>query len=367
MPALRHISVHLPPSAGSSYTVAIGADIVDTAVRELKGFLGSHPSMVLTDDRVHGIWAAAFVEKLRESGLNIQCACVPEGERSKSWECAQTVLEKMMSFSLNRDSGLIAIGGGVVGDLGAFAASIYMRGISCFHVPTTLLAQVDSCLGGKTAVDLPTAKNAVGTFHQPKAVYVDTLFLSSLPDSALANGMAEVIKYGAIKDTSILTLLEQRTLERFKGLSGVWPELVACCLNVKSDVVTRDERDRGERMILNFGHTAGHALEVVTGFEMPHGEAVAFGMSAACRISEAMGFIDRSVSRRIDRLLERFGLPTVLPEHVSPEAILNCLPRDKKASSGKIRWVLLSDLGHAFVTDEVPAERIVAALRGNAG
>jgi len=364
MHGLRYISVHLPPSADSSYTVVIGTDIVDTAVRELKGFLGSRPSMVLTDDHVHGIWAAAFVEKLRESGLKIECTCVSEGERSKSWECAQTVLGKMMSFHLNRDSGLIAVGGGVVGDLGGFVASVYMRGISCFQVPTTLLAQVDSCLGGKTAVDLPMAKNAVGTFHQPRAVYVDTLFLNTLPDSALAGGMAEVIKYGAIRDASILTLLEEESSEGFKGLADLWPDLVARCLKVKSDVVTRDEHDRGERMILNFGHTAGHALEVVTGFELPHGEAVAFGMAAACRISEGMGLIDHSVSKRIERLLERFDLPTVLPEHVSPEAVLECLPRDKKASDGNLRWVLLRDLGQAFVTDEVPLERIIPALRG---
>ena len=366
MPSHGQISVDLPPSAGSSYQVVVGTDILDTAVRDLKGFLGSHPSMVLTDERVHGIWAAAIAERLRESGLTIHYCCVPEGELSKSWESTQNVLAQMMSFSLDRDSALIAIGGGVVGDLGGFAASVYMRGISCFQVPTTLLAQVDSCVGGKTGVDLPRAKNAVGTFHQPRAVYVDTVFLNTLRESDIANGMAEVIKYGIIRDTSILTLLEEKGSEGLKGLSDLWPDIVARCLRVKSDVVSRDEHDRGERMILNFGHTVGHALEVITRFQMPHGTAVAHGMAAACRISENMGLIDGSVSKRIESLLDRFGLPTVLPEKASPEAILECLPRDKKASGGKIRWVLLEDLGRAFVTDDVPGELIIDALRGSA-
>jgi len=364
MDGLREIPVHMQPRADSAYSVFIGRNIQDFWTAHLRDALSLRSVFILTDRRVEQLWGEAVTDRLRREGFRVRRLSVPSGEESKTWERAREVLESMLASGMDRNGGVVALGGGVVGDLAGFCASVFMRGVVCVQVPTTLVAQVDSSIGGKTAVDLSAAKNAVGAFHQPGAVYTDTVFLETLPAEEVLNGMAEVIKYGAIRDRELFERLEDhKPMAPPAQDPDWWVDLVARCAGVKCDIVGRDERDAGERMILNFGHTAGHALEISTDFQLSHGRAVAVGMCVAARLSRDLGVFSVAESDRLESLLRHWGLPTVLPAGVDPERMLATMRMDKKRRDGKSSWVVLRGIGVAEVAPDVQEEAIRAVLK----
>lgn len=301
------------------------------------------------------------VNRLFSLDVGAEKIIVPDSENSKSLKTAEAVYDELIRRGATRDSTIIAFGGGVIGDLAGFVAATYMRGISLVHVPTTLLAQVDSSIGGKTGINHRGAKNIIGAFYQPKLVLTDPEFLAKLPEREFVSGMAEVIKYGLIKDRELFGLLEsnaRKILERDKKLLE---DVIFRCCRIKADIVSEDEKEAGKRMILNFGHTAGHAIESASGYKLKHGEAVSLGMIAAASISPIHG----EEKERIRNLLGKAGLPT--KTKIMPAEIAKFLRLDKKArldASGneKNRLVLLRFIGSSFIT-EVGEKDISDALK----
>ncbi len=287
-----------------------------------------------------------LVAPLQRAGYTVETIVVPESERSKSLAMAERVITRLTRISRMRVPTLIAFGGGVVGDLTGFVAAVYRRGVPYVQVPTTLLAQVDSAIGGKTGVDLATAKNAVGAFYQPRLVINHLGVLRSLPLRQRRSGLGEIIKYAAIADVPLLTFLEEHVTECLRGSVRVDRVMVERCARIKARIVSRDERDtRGIRAALNFGHTLGHALEAATGYRrFTHGEAIAIGMVCAARLSVDYARLPAAQAKRLIRLLQRVGLPTTA-RRVSLTAIKQALRQDKKFVSGTMRWVLLKRLG----------------------
>jgi 3-dehydroquinate synthase len=266
------------------------------------------------------------------------------------------VLEWLESLGLDRAGLVIALGGGTVGDLAGFAAAVWLRGVRCLQVPTTLLAMVDSSVGGKTGINTERTKNAVGAFWQPVAVVSDLATLATLPQAEYLAAFGEIVKYGVAMDAGLAGVLARSAPELAAREAGLLRDVVATCVRAKAEVVAADERDQGLRAILNYGHSAGHALEVVSAYGVAHGRAVAFGMRVAARASARMGLCEASVVAEQDALLEAFGLPGPLPD-IDPEALLAALPRDKKARGGMVSWVLPRELGRAE-----PGHRIDPAL-----
>ena len=321
--------------------------------------------LVITDAHVEPI-ARGYLRELVDAGIAADLAIVPAGESSKSLERAAELLDRLIERRADRHSVVLAVGGGVVGDLAGFVAATYARGIPLLMTPTTLLAQVDSAVGGKVAVNRPAAKNIVGAFHQPAGVWIDTGSLATLPARELRCGMAEVVKYGVILDAAFFEGLERDAEAVLRLDPGAVRGVVARCCALKAEVVARDEREEtGLRAVLNFGHTIGHAVEAVAGYGGPyqHGEAVAVGMIAECRLAERIGWIDRSITERLDALLGRLGLPNASPG-LDPEALRDAMTLDKKNRGGRIRYVLPRGIGRVELTDKPSSDDLGAVIAG---
>jgi 3-dehydroquinate synthase len=299
--------------------------------------------------------------------MDIGMITFPAGEGSKNIRTILGIMDELLASGADRSSGLIGLGGGVTGDITGFAASIFMRGLPYVHIPTSLLAQVDSSIGGKTAVDLPAGKNLMGTFYQPKMVLTDLLLLETLPEKEFANGVAELLKYGFIDDLELLDLLETGK-EKLMGKDPEFLEkIVTRSCRIKKGIVEIDETEKGIRRFLNFGHTVGHAVEAESGFSLAHGEAVAIGMIAAARISERMNYLTAGEARRIESMVKALGLPHRIPREFSTDSILSRLKVDKKKSGNKVHFVLLKSLGVPFVNGGVAQElvrEVTEELRG---
>jgi 3-dehydroquinate synthase len=340
-----------------TYQVVIGKDLLQQAgpVIHNLGF-GGH-AVVITDEVVSRLYSEPLLASLSQAGFSCSQEIVPNGENSKSFSIAEKLCEALARNRVDRSSVIVALGGGVVGDLAGFVASIYARGIPYIQIATTVMAQVDSAVGGKAAINLQAGKNLVGSFHQPSLVLADTGTLETLPQQVKNEGFAEVIKYGVIKDPNLLDTLAQ------SGLSDLDP-LIADCVSIKARIVAEDERENlGERALLNFGHTIGHGVEAVAGYgTMLHGEAISLGMRAALWLSTQKAGFPPSDYRRIVYLLEQFDLPTVLPNHFSTEAIIEKVFSDKKFIRGEIRFVLASGLGAAFVSDKITRSDLATAV-----
>lgn len=323
--------------------------------------------LVVSNPVVFELYGERTVAALTQAGYQV-CQCIlPAGEQYKNMESIAQIHDVAYENRLERSSAMVALGGGVVGDMAGFAASTWLRGISVIQVPTSLLAMVDASMGGKTGVNHPKGKNLIGAFHQPRLVLIDPQVLETLPVREFRAGVAEVIKYGVIWDEPLFDALE--AAERLDDFTKVSGELLQTMLEhscqAKADVVSQDVKEAGIRAILNYGHTVGHAVESLTGYsEVNHGEAVAIGMVAAAKIAEAM---DESVwsateTARQQVLLEKSQLPTQLPEGIQIDEILNALKSDKKVKEGKVRFVLPKELGAAFVTDQVGDEAARSVL-----
>ncbi len=324
---------------------------------------GCRTALVVTDAHVAPL-AGPMVAALGTVGIEAATEVIAPGEGSKSLASAERLYDRLIAVRADRHCAVVAVGGGVVGDLAGFAAATFARGLPLLMVPTTLLAQVDSSVGGKVGINHPRAKNIIGSFHQPVGVWIDTDVLATLPDRELRCGLAEVVKYGVILDAGFFDFLEQNAGAILARDPGAIRHVIARSCELKAEVVSQDEREEtGLRAVLNFGHTVGHAIEAVAGYggAYQHGEAVAAGMVAECRIAERLGWIDAALTDRLIALLERFGLPTAAGG-LAPAALLEAMTRDKKNRGGRVRFVLPRHLGLVELTDAADASVIASVL-----
>lgn len=351
--AMRAVQV---PLGDRSYAIRIGVDILDQAGAAIAESSGARRAVVVTVPEVGRRYGARLERSLRGAGIQSRCVIVADGERSKSLRVVARLYEEMLDFDADRGTAVVALGGGVVGDLAGFLAATFLRGVPFVQVPTTMLAMADASVGGKVAVDLPRGKNLVGAFHQPRLVWMDVATLRSLPRRQRANGLVEVIKHGVIRDGALFERFE-RDIERVLDLEAdpTLDVLERSC-QIKAEVVAQDEREADLRMILNFGHTLAHAIETLLGFrKLLHGEAVAIGMVFAARRSEALGLAPTGVADRIESLLQRAGLPTEPPD-LPRRAYLDALRVDKKRRDEQVRFIAVRELGKAEIVSLTPAE-----------
>jgi 3-dehydroquinate synthase len=339
-------------SPSGSYPVIIGSNIH----RELRGAVARlDPTgvAIVTDSNVRP-WANKVAKSIKRAGLKTAIHVIPAGERSKSIHQLHEVLAFLERQRIDRGGVVIAVGGGTVGDLAGFAAAVWQRGIRLVGVPTTLLAMVDSSIGGKTGINGTRTKNAIGAFWQPSAVIADLSCLQTLPAPSYRDAFAEVVKYAVAMDRGLAELLQKERSRLLDADKAMLERVVFRCVAAKALIVAKDEREKGPRAILNYGHTAGHALEAATGFRISHGRAVAFGMRVAARMALSMDLCSKRLVETQDELLTSYGLPDRVP-HVDPARVLAAIPRDKKARRGKVAWVMPRRMGHAEPGHAVPS------------
>ncbi|GAB4416494.1 MAG: 3-dehydroquinate synthase [Thermodesulfovibrionales bacterium] len=345
-----------------SYGIFIGSDILGKLGERLKGF-GFSSVTVISNPTVYSLYGDAVMDSLSKAGFNPWSVIIPDGEEYKDILWAYYIYGELLKQGLDRASALIALGGGVIGDITGFVASTYMRGISFIQVPTTLLAQVDSSVGGKTGVNHPLGKNMIGTFYQPRLVWTDVDTLKTLPENELLAGLAEVIKYGVIWDEGLFRFLE-KSRDMIVGLDrGALGYIIRRSCEIKAEVVSRDEREAGLRAVLNYGHTIGHAIETATGYtQYLHGEAVAIGMCLEARLSSLLGLMGDKDADRVKSLLSSYGLPVEIPPDIGRDRILSSMKLDKKAVAGELRFILPERIG-TVTFKGVDVNRIIEAIK----
>jgi 3-dehydroquinate synthase len=348
----------------AQYPIAIGPGLLSDA-ELLDTHVGGRGLLIVTNTTVAPLYLARLRAAL-SARRAVECI-LPDGEQYKTLQTAGRVFDALVDNKFNRDAAVLALGGGVVGDIGGFAAACYQRGVALVQIPTTLLSQVDSSVGGKTGVNHPGGKNLIGAFHQPLAVIADTDTLATLPDRELRAGLAEVIKYGCIWDPQLFDWLDRRMPELLARDPAALTYAVARSCEIKATVVSQDERELGLRAILNFGHTFGHAIEAATGYSTYlHGEAVALGMLIATDLSQRLGLVEAEVLVRVRALLAKAGLPTETPS-LGAARILALMQMDKKVLQGAVRLILLEQLGRAAVIGNYDQAALAAVLTGYFG
>jgi len=340
-----------------SYKIIIGKGILPDIGRALRGLNPSKVALI-SNPKVYGLYGDRVSDSLASEGIEHHKVIIPDGERYKSLLWADFIYGELLRARLDRASIIVALGGGVVGDISGFVASTYMRGIRFIQVPTTLLAQVDSSVGGKTGVNHLLGKNMIGTFYQPSLVWIDIETLKSLPKRELIAGLAEVIKYGVIWDRGFFEFLEAERVGILSVEDDPISHIIGRSCEIKSEVVSRDERESGLRAILNFGHTIGHAIETATGYgRYLHGEAVAIGMVYESRLSD----MPKDEITKIEEVISSYGLPTKIPPEIEPKALLSSMEVDKKALSGVLRFVIPKAIGSVIV-EGVDRDRILSVI-----
>jgi len=343
-----------------AYPIHIGAGALERVGATVAAL--SRRAVIVSNPTVATHWLAPVRSSLATAGVGHEVLLIPDGEVHKNWATLQDVLTRLLEIRAERSTVLVALGGGVVGDLAGFAAAIYQRGMPFVQVPTTLLAQVDSSVGGKTGINHALGKNMIGAFHQPRAVLIDTECLRTLPDRELSAGMAEVIKYGAIRDLRFFSWLEANMDALLARDPAALMHAIYESCRIKAEIVVADERESGERALLNFGHTFGHAIETAAGYgTWLHGEAVAAGMIVAAKVSERATGLPAADRARLEALNLRAGLP-VAPPPLSLPRWRDLIARDKKVEHGAVRFILLTSLGRALVTSDVEDADLAAVL-----
>ena len=350
-----------------SYDILIGRGLIETAGTEIAGRLPGVRVAIVTDETVAALHLRILEESLTAASVEHVACVIPPGETSKSFAALEQVADSVLAARLERGDVIVALGGGVVGDLAGFASGIVRRGMRLVQIPTTLLAQVDSSVGGKTGINTRRGKNLVGLFQQPELVLADAGILDTLPPRHFNAGYAEVVKYGLIADAEFYRWLEAN----WRSVAAGWPEreeAIAVCCRAKAATVAEDERDQGKRALLNFGHTFGHALEAATGYSdrLVHGEAVAIGMVLALEFSARMNLCSPDDARRVAAHLAEVGLPTRIAEieGQSPDAatLMHHIAQDKKVARGKLTFILTRGIGEAFIAGDVPGSEVTAFL-----
>lgn len=355
---MARITVDIP---GAPYPVLVGRGALQELPR-LVVEMGATAAAVVTDRTVADHWGREVQDDLTRSGLRSVTYTAEPGEHAKSLTELERVLDFLETSEIDRHGVVIALGGGTIGDLAGFGAAVWLRGVRCVQVPTTLLAMVDSSVGGKTGVNSVRTKNAIGAFWQPALVVSDLAVLETLPESDYLAAFGEIVKYAVAMDRGLAQLLEFDGGAVLSRSHEALEPVVARCVELKAQVVAADEREAGLRAILNYGHTLGHALESASGYTAAHGRAVALGMEAAARIATEMGVCNGALVGQQAALLERFRLPGALPA-VTAETVLAAIARDKKSRGGRVRWVLPREMGNAEVGVEVPGEIVSGVVR----
>jgi 3-dehydroquinate synthase len=345
-----------------SYPIKVKAGLLDEIGLELRQRDFAKRYVVIADDRVAALYGEKLLKSLADQGVSCDMLIFPSGEESKNMTTIAKLASSLAQLGVDRKGCLIALGGGVTGDITGFVAAIYMRGIFFVQAPTTLLAQVDSSVGGKTGVDIPEGKNLVGTFYQPRAVYIDSNVLCSLPAGELLNGLAEVIKYGVIHDREFFDFLVENRKQILHLEPTVIEEVIIRCCRIKAAIVAVDEKEADLRRILNYGHTLGHAVEAASRFSISHGMAVAMGMVAANKLAVGKSLFSQLEAERVKEVIAGFGLPVSIPAELDRNAMKSYLKSDKKALSGKPFFVLPTRIGQVTITDDVTEGLIDVSL-----
>lgn len=361
-------TVHVPLGE-RAYDILIGPGLIARAGAEIASRLKGRKAAVVTDENVAPLYLEALVASLDAAGIASAQVVLPAGEKTKSFEHLMTACDKVLEARVERNDYVIALGGGVIGDLSGFAAGIVRRGVRFVQVPTSLLAQVDSSVGGKTGINSRHGKNLIGVFHQPDLVLADTDVLNTLSEREFRAGYAEVAKYGLIDKPDFFAWLEANWKAVFTGGSARIEAIATSC-QAKADVVVADERENGQRALLNLGHTFGHALEAATTYDssrLVHGEGVSIGMVLAHEFSARMNLASPDDARRVEKHLKEVGLPTrmsEIPGELPPaETLMDAIAQDKKVKSGKLTFILTRGIGQSFVADDVPASEVISFLR----
>jgi len=355
---MQTVTVNL---GAASYGIRIGTDVLAGVGEFVAGKFTK--VLVVTQEKIFDMHGQSLVDGLKGNGVDFDTAIIPDGETSKSLREAEKIFTRAIEFGLDRKSAVIALGGGVVGDLAGFVAATFMRGIGLIQIPTTLLAQVDSSVGGKTAVNHPLGKNLIGAFHQPRAVFIDLNCLATLPEREIKSGLGEVVKYGVICDEKFFAYLESNAEKILQRDVKTLAHIVKRSCELKAEVVAADEREAGLRRILNFGHTLGHAVEEQTHYTtFRHGEAVAIGMVGAARISHELGKTSAANVQRLENLLRRFDMVTTCAG-LEADKLYAVTLRDKKVIGGAVNWVLMCGFGYIEICTDVP-ESVVKKVFG---
>ncbi|HEX2080486.1 MAG TPA: 3-dehydroquinate synthase [Longimicrobium sp.] len=367
----HRVKVALPEANSRGYEVLVGAGLFSTIASVLSRFCPAHRYAVVTDDRVAELYAVRLSRMLHGAGYRTDVFAFTAGEERKNRETWALVSDAMLEVGCGRDTALLAFGGGVPGDLGGFVAATYMRGLPYVQVPTSLLAMIDSSVGGKTGVDTPAGKNLVGAFHQPHCVVIDPELLQTLPEAHLRAGLAEAVKHGAIADAEYLEWIDGNVDALLAGDPQALSRLIVRSVEIKAEIVARDEKESGPRKLLNFGHTIAHAVEAMSEYTMLHGEAVAVGMVEEARIGERSGVTAPGTAARLRKLLTRIGLPTSLPLDFAADQVIGWTRSDKKARNGRVEYALIQEIGTPLaaregrwghpVADETVAEVLAGA------
>lgn len=367
MAAERNLRVDL---AGRAYEIVIGSGIMGGAGSLIAPALARPAAVVVTDTNVASHYLDPVLGTLRDAGIAASDVVLPAGEATKDFAHLELLCDRLLAARIERTTTLVALGGGVIGDITGFAAGIVLRGLDFIQIPTTLLAQVDSAVGGKTGINTPRGKNLIGLFHQPKLVIVDTDTLATLDARQRRAGYAEVVKYGLIGDAAFFAWLERKGAAVCAGEGAACRQAIGVSCAAKARVVAADEREAGERALLNLGHTFGHALEAEAGYggTLLHGEAVAIGMTMAFALSARLGLCAQGPAERVRAHLRSVGLPTSLGELTPPPvwsaaALVGHMSHDKKVEGGRVRFILARDIGAAFISDAVPVEDVIFTLR----
>ncbi len=364
---MNRIKVDLEKKSTNSYEIFVGQNILDRSGLIMAKSNWAKRYFIITDSNLSTLHGPTVQRALADLGLKPDMIEFPAGEGSKDIHTCVEVMEKLIEMGADRTSALVALGGGVVGDVVGFIASTYMRGIPYVQIPTTLLAQVDSSIGGKTAIDLPAGKNLMGNFYQPRAVFIDLSFLQTLPEREFRSGLAEIVKCGIIDNPELFQALEIGAGEITKRNMEFLEKIVVQSCQIKKGIVEIDETEKGMRRYLNFGHTIGHAIEAESSYSLSHGEAVSVGMVAAAGISVRLKYLPAEDQERITALLEGLRLPHLIPKNLNTEGILSRLKVDKKKTGERVNFVLLKRLGIPFVNGGVPEEvlrEVIEELKG---
>lgn len=365
------VRVPIREDRDASYDIHIGRGLLADLPRLLRQHCPAAAYAVISDSHVGKIYGAAVTSAICGAGARAELLTFPAGEWNKTRETWATLSDRMLTQHFGRDAAVIALGGGVVGDVAGFVAATYLRGVPYVQIPTSLLAMIDSSIGGKTAVDAPAGKNLLGAFHQPRLVVADLDVLATLAPIQLSAGMAEALKHGVIADAAYFELLEREFRAVLAGDVSLIERVVHRSVEIKAQVVARDEREAGVRAVLNFGHTVAHAIEAVAKFEASHGEAVAVGMVFEARLGEALNVTAAGTAQRVTRVLERYNLPLELPAGATPAELLAAMRQDKKARDNTIRFALPATIGGMHrtaagdFTVAAPEEVVVTTLRGH--
>jgi 3-dehydroquinate synthase len=345
------VRVPLVEQRDASYDILIGRGLLRDVEQILAKYCRASAYAIISDSHVGKLYGESLVRQVLGAGCQVELFTFPAGEWNKTRDTWAVLSDRMLSAHFGRDCAVLALGGGVVNDVAGFVAATYLRGVPLVQIPTSLLAMIDSSIGGKTGVDVPAGKNLLGAFHQPRVVIADLDLLGSLASVQLSAGLAEALKHGVIADAEYFAFLEREYAAIFAKDARALHRVVQRSVEIKAEVVAQDEREAGKRAILNFGHTIGHAVEATSKYEVAHGEAVAIGMLYEARVAESVGIATRDMADRITRALERLHLPLELPDSNRADDLLEAMRADKKVRAGKIRMALPSQIGRMYGSD----------------